>query len=184
MCHVLHVCTSIASISTIVSVPKYLIISQQTNQMNINKMDMYTDCTAITLQYISTKWICIFITIHLYWLHFHNNTSLLIALSQQYIFTDCTFKTIYLYWLYVENNTPLLILCTFKPLHLFWLWFCLTSCSSLVRALMCQPRFDSWHVPLRDSYYKGEPDHDAGTHHVFVYYVHMVSKQCKSTSCT
>ena len=31
-------------------------------------------------------------------------------------------------------------------------------------------RFDSWHIPFRDSYYKGEPDHAAATHHVFVCY--------------
>ena len=32
-------------------------------------------------------------------------------------------------------------------------------------------RFESWHVPFRDSYYKAEPDHAAATHNVFVYYM-------------
>ena len=34
------------------------------------------------------------------------------------------------------------------------------------------PRFDSWHVPFRDSYYKGKnPKDAAATYHVFVYYM-------------
>ena len=41
------------------------------------------------------------------------------------------------------------------------------------------PMFESWHVPFRDSYYKGEPDHAAATHHVFVYYMRMCYPDCR-----
>ena len=49
---------------------------------------------------------------------------------------------------------------------------------------MSWPRFNSWHVPFRDSYYKGEPGHAAATHHVFVYYMLMIwGYVCTSPTC-
>ena len=33
------------------------------------------------------------------------------------------------------------------------------------------PMFNSWHVPYRDSYYKGKPDPAAATHQVFLYFM-------------
>jgi hypothetical protein len=37
-----------------------------------------------------------------------------------------------------------------------------------------RPKFDSWYVPFRDSYYKGGNLNDAAaTYHVFVYYMLM-----------